>query len=90
MLTAVLLSALALGLPFAVAVFPLHALRYWRAAWQGKPQAQGLAAVPYGDQGLLHNQCCALVSGRLQADVGQLGCLRIFQLSHQLPMWPAA
>lgn len=59
MLYAVLLSALALGLPFGLAVFPAHAFRYWRhcrAARRGGKAAEEV--VPFGLCGALADSAC--------------------------------
>lgn len=52
MLYCMLLSAMALGLPFGLAVFPIHAYRHWaaaRAARAGGPAARAELVAPLQD-----------------------------------------
>ncbi|KAI7837696.1 hypothetical protein COHA_008489 [Chlorella ohadii] len=63
MLFAVLLPAVGLGLPYAIAVFPVHALRYWRAARAVKQGADGCKAemvTPYADNSALISNACSV------------------------------
>lgn len=57
MVTAVLMSAVAMGLPFALAVFPAHLLRYLAAERSlARGDAPAAAAVPYEDSSALADE----------------------------------
>ena len=80
-----LLTAMALGLPFGLAVFPVHAARYLRASAAARrcgPEAQPELVAPFQDevdQPLLLVRCRALCSWPSRPNcqtglVGVLGC----------------
>lgn len=64
-LYSVLMPAVGLGLPFALAVFPVHAWRYWRAckaAKQGGKASIDQWATPYSHNNDLLDAACYVVS----------------------------